>query len=690
LNSRISLSIVCALAVNSFAVDLGTIEVKDSVDTEVYESLNETNVKNADFAQALYEQSSSINLIRRSGIANDITLRGQKRDNIVLTVDDSMVCGACPNRMDPPSSHVLVSNVSNVKVNEGPFDVENFGNLSGSVKVETKKPQKDFGGDIYFNTGSFGYQKAGTTVTGEVDNFRMLISASIQKGEQYEDGDGNTLAQQLTNATAGTPLAGMQMKDNYKDMDAYEKKSFMSKFELDITDNQMLTFGYTLNQSDNVLYPNSKMDALYDDSQIFNLGYIIENASIFSDKFQIKAYASDVEHPMSTKYRIASGVDSVDEVISKLTTDKKGIKLINDSTVLDGIFTFGIDINNRNWNGEYTGFGSKVAITGRDAIDDVDTENRAIFLKYDKDFDNLNINVQSRINDTVVKTSDFNDRDFNSIDANIFATLSVGSIDYFVGIGQASRVPDARELYFNSSTNVMSGTPTLDQSTNREIDLGFKYNSDAFFAKAKFFYSMLDDYIYFNKGNTLTNAMGTFAYNSFENIDATLYGVNLDFEYNFNEQLFTDLSVSYQRGQKDKALTSTKVDMTTSTTTTVAQTDKDLADITPLKAKLGINYELDNTFSARAEVISAKSWDKYDSDNGEQKIDGYTTLNLKARKTFDKNYEVIVGVDNVFNRTYAVSNTYSDLILLSDGTTGDVMLLNEPGRYAYINFKYKF
>jgi len=47
------------------------------------------------------------------------------------------------------------------------------------------------------------------------------------------------------------------------------------------------------------------------------------------------------------------------------------------------------------------------------------------------------------------------------------------------------------------------------------------------------------------------------------------------------------------------------------------------------------------------------------------------------------------GIDNVFDKTYAVSNTYKDLTLLTTGG-GDVMLLNEPGRYFYLNASYAF
>ena len=63
-------------------------------------------------------------------------------------------------------------------------------------------------------------------------------------------------------------------------------------------------------------------------------------------------------------------------------------------------------------------------------------------------------------------------------------------------------------------------------------------------------------------------------------------------------------------------------------------------------------------------------------------------VNLKGSKTFADHFEITVGVDNLFDKTYAVSNTYEDLTLISGG--GEVMLMNEPGRYVYTNLSYKF
>jgi len=44
----------------------------------------------------------------------------------------------------------------------------------------------------------------------------------------------------------------------------------------------------------------------------------------------------------------------------------------------------------------------------------------------------------------------------------------------------------------------------------------------------------------------------------------------------------------------------------------------------------------------------------------------------------------------VLDKTYAISNTYKDLILIDDASNDPIMMMNEPGRYFYVNASYTF
>ena len=114
-----------------------------------------------------------------------------------------------------------------------------------------------------------------------------------------------------------------------------------------------------------------------------------------------------------------------------------------------------------------------------------------------------------------------------------------------------------------------------------------------------------------------------------------------------------------------------------------------MPEIPPLKGNLALNWEYMPNSLARAELIASDKWSDYDGENGEQELDSWTVLNLNVRHQLTDRIVLIGGIDNVFDETYAISNTYKDLTLLLDGT-GEVMLMNEPGRYFYLNASYSF
>ena len=663
----IPLSLVVIASLNATEIELTPISIESTIITEVSENAQVS----ADLAQALSSSVPSIDMNRRSGIANDIYIRGQKRDNISVEVDGTKVCGACVNRMDPPVSHVLANQIDEIEVIEGPYDVETFGTLSGGVKIKTKQPTKEMHGELNFGLGSFNYKKIGATISGGNERVRLLVSTSYETSDQYEDGDGNTIAQQIDNYVAANPAAaGTAFKPEYKDLDAYTKKSIMTKMFVTLTDDQELRLSYTANRSDDILYGNSKMDAMYDDSNIYSIEYNIDNLTNKYKNLNIQYYASDVDHPMSTTYRVASNAVSGDNT-NHLTTDMRGIKLKN-SFLLDNCkLLVGLDASERKWDGDYynTTTGLPIASGILKSINDAVTENAAIFTKIEKTFGLFNITAGARYDSTdITNGGALQSNSYSALSANIFASYNFDNENrIFLGLGQATRVPDARELYFISSNGTTIGTPNLEQTTNREIDLGYETNNDLFTFKIKTFYSILDDYIYYN--NSLLS-------NKFLNIDAKVYGAEVSASYFATDDISIDLGASYKRGKKDNAI--------------AGQTDKDLADMAPLRGNIALNYAYMNNSMATLEVQASDKWSDIDEDNGEQVLKAWAVLNMKVKHAVDKNTEITIGVNNMFNQTYAVNNTYTDLTLITAGGTSDIMLMNEPGRYIYTNLTFKF
>jgi iron complex outermembrane recepter protein len=646
----ISLSLITtAVLLNASEVEtLDTISVVETANSTIVKDISAEQLKSADLAEALSKNVPSISIVRRSGIANDIILRGQKKDNINILLDDAKIYGACPNRMDPATSHVLSNNVQSVKIIEGPYDVENFGTLSGLVKVQTKEPTKDVHGEINLNAGSYGYRKASATVSGGTDRVKLLISTSTEQSDQYKDGNGDNFSQQQI--AKGIATTNQYIDQNKK---AYEKKTLLSKGQFNIDDDSEIKLSYTANRSDEVLYPTGTMDADYDDSNIYTVGYTARNLGTLSKELNLDYYYSDVDHPMSTKLR---NNGSVNYMTARYKTSIWGSKIKNSMEIADSLVTLGLDTSVRNWRGEMyrTNVATGATSMNSTPLASTDTTNKAIFSKVEKSFGKLDLEVGTRYDYTDVDSSNEakNDKKYVGLNANIFAIYNVDKeMKYFAGIGKSSRVPDARELY--SST----GNSNLDQTKNYEADLGFDKTIGNFNIKPKLFYSVLKDYIY----NTGT---------SFENIDATIYGLDISGLYAMTDNLSLDYGVAYQRGKKDDNAT-----------------DKDLAEIPPLKANLALNYEMDKS-KYTAEVIAVDRWNSYDSSAKEQELAGYALFNLKYANQLFKNFGVTIGVDNLFDKVYNSTNTYQDITYASVGS--ERVLFNDPGRYGYVNLKYSF
>lgn len=304
------------------------------------------------------------------------------------------------------------------------------------------------------------------------------------------------------------------------------------------------------------------------------------------------------------------------------------------------------------------------------SLDDVDTTNNAIFIKADQKYHHSDIHYGLRYDHTRVESASQKEPDnhYHALSANIFATLHQNDrLSYFAGIGKSSRVPDPRELYLLMMGKHF-GTPNLKQTSNYELDLGFEKIYDRFSIKTKAYYSALKDYIAFNASKEKNN---------FENVDANIYGIEISGDYMALDNLYLDYGFSYKRGEKSHPLS--------------GQTGTNLPDMRPFKANLALNYDYDDANSAKIEFIGATHWDEIDAENGEQKLAGYGIVNLKLSHTFAHHITVTGGVDNLFDKNYAITNTYRDLTLLTTGASvDDVMLLNEPGRYFYANVSYKF
>jgi iron complex outermembrane receptor protein len=677
MKQTIILSLATAIALN--AAELEKMEVTDTP-TESINDISKEQVDSIDLAESLDKKSATVELVRGSSVNNDIIIRGQKKDNITVTIDGAKVCGACPNRMDPPISHVSSDYVEMVEIKKGPFDVSNFGSLSAGVEVKTIDPKEGFEGKISADYGSFNYIKGGLFATGGTELFQALVGYTYEQSDQYLDGNGKSMSEQTAELTSMKP---MQYSDDYADALAYKKQTAIAKGNLDISDNQNLEASIVYNRADDVLYPSRSMDADVEQSTVINTQYVAkELLGALSKELMIKYYNSSTEHPMSVSKRNYTLATPPKEKVNQTYATIQGAKLENTFDI-GADLKLGYDMSLRTWSGDIydkADLENKMMV----ALPDTATTNHGIYLSAKKEIDLFEVSLGGRYDMTTVDTDStdyvknmmtdqsgligaYEDKSYNNFSANLLGTYNLNeSSSLYIGFGQSSRVPDAVELYYSMSGSNWIGNDELNPTINQEFDLGGEIAiEESAVVSFNGFYSMQTDYIY-----AYQNSSSKVTYT---NLDATFYGGDAKLKYFILDTLALNTSVAYTRGIKQEAIE--------------GQSDPDMADVRPLKALASLDYD-DNTYFGSFGVKYVAADSDIDSDNGEQELPEYYTLNAKAgiKKA---QFKWTVGVDNMLNAVYKSTNTYYGTKILYSSDE-EYYSLNDMGMFLYTKLEYQF
>ena len=180
-------------------------------------------------------------------------------------------------------------------------------------------------------------------------------------------------------------------------------------------------------------------------------------------------------------------------------------------------------------------------------------------------------------------------------------------------------------------------------------------------ASASLFYAKHTDFIQIYQN---TNAL---------NIDATTYGLEGDVSYALGNFWKTFATLAWTHGENDS-------------------TGKPLSQIAPLEARLGAGYD-DKTWSAGALVRLVQGQKRFDTGYGNivgQDIgasSGFGIVSLNAAYKPGKGSLISVGVDNLFDKTYA------EFISRGGATIGgftQTTRVNEPGRTVWLKANIAF
>jgi iron complex outermembrane recepter protein len=636
------------------SMQMEEITVKGIKESTQAESLTIREVRESparDIGEAL-KQVEGIDIVRKGAIANDVVLRGQQKDNINVFLDGVRIHGACPSRMDPPSSHFDFAEVEQIKIIKGPYDLTNPGGIGGVIDAISKKTRQGFGGDLNLTYGSYNSANAAATASYGTKLYDVLLGYAFKYSGIPESGNGKRITEIYSPGnTKGYKTDAINSK-------AYEIDTGWTKIGLNPTDNSRMELAYSYQDAEHVLYPYLIMDADYDRTQQLNWTYRIEKVSPVVKEIKLQAYWDRVRHLMDDRERVSSlNRPRFYSMQTDATTQVIGAKMNGVFSVGSGTLTGGLDYYNRNWDAT-----NRRLATGYQDVamfPDVYTDNLGAFVGYELPLlEKLTLKGGLRGDLTWVKADRptnkaISDTDFNSYAGNIQVIWSpLEHLEITAGFGSGVRPPDPQELFINSS--LQQGNPFLKSTRNNEADLGIKYATEGYFIKMSIFNSSLEDYI---------NLVPSGTTRSFQNVNANIWGAELGSQVALPYNLFLKGSLSYTEGKNT--------------------TDgRPLSEIPPLKGMLALRYDVDTWFVEVAENF-ANSQDRVDSALNEQPTSGWMTTDLKAGYNY-KSLSLYAGIYNLLDKFY-----YSHLSYQRDPFASGVKV-PENGRNFYVTVAYKF
>ena len=658
------------LEVEPTMTEVVTIIGEAPTDSLEAEAIRESSAR--DVGEALAE-TAGVWKVRRGGIANDVVVRGFQRGDLNVFIDGQRIYGACPNRMDPPAFHVDFSEVERIEVSKGPFDLKSQGSLGGTVNIVTRKPEEGLKFNTNLAAGSYSYVNPSATASYGTPDYSVLGGFSYRSSDPYEDGAG----QKFTEIT------------NYKasaiDEKAFEIGTAWGRAGWSPAEGNQLQVSYTRQDVDRTLYPYLKMDAVYDDTDRVSLRYDREDPSGSVSNLAARAYFNRVDHWMTDDLRTSSVGAPRSYMMGTLAkTQTYGGRV---DAELSSV-SLGLEVFDRFWGAETELAG--MAYRPQYSLPDVTIRDLGFYSEYAHDFsESLSLTAGGRIDHANSAADEskantnlyFAYNDTRSTTASDTFPSGKVRLNYKAaagmtlsgGLGHTVRLPEPSERFFALKRMGADwvGNPELAPSRNTGIDAAFSYGRTGFYLGAGLYINWVHDYVALHDQQRINGAPGVMnaKARSYSNVDATIWGGELDAVWTLTDRLNLSGDMAYVRGTKEISPEQNIF-------------SENVAEIPPLRSSVRLRYDRWRWFAWGEGVFSARQ-ENVDTDLGEEATPGYAIANFRFGVRYER-LTVSVGVNNIFDKYY-----FEHLSYHRDPFSSGVRV-PEPGRNLSVNVAYPF
>ncbi|MFD1316017.1 TonB-dependent receptor [Namhaeicola litoreus] len=620
---------------------------------------NQKQAKPLSTVDEFLEKSTRINMIKRGNYAWEPAMNNMLSERLSVTIDGMQIFGACTDKMDPITSYVDVSNLSEIHVNSGQQGLENGATIGGGVDLVLQKsyfggPKQNFGLDL-------GY---------ESNPRAKIMSAEYNVSRQKYFINTDFLYRNADNYYAG---GGEKVQ-----FSQYQKFNVSLASGMKLTEESALVGTFIYDQANDVGYPALTMDVSLAKAIIASLSYEYKNLDALFYDFESKVYFNTIEHVMDDTNRPDTpihmdmpGWSDTFGFYAKAKSKKNKHQILT------------------NFNGYYNRSKAEMTMYPNDPEEslmfmltwpDVQTFYTGLFLE---DIWTLNsadqIKFHLRIGGQHENIAD--DFGFNSLKIfypnmdrsqerflfgfNSTYTKVLNHFDWMAGLGHGQRAPSVSEAYgfylFNSFDNFdYIGNPELGNEKSTEINFKLAYKKQNFGLglETSFFY--IKDYILGVVDPVLSEmTIGADGVKIYSALDyATIWNTSVNADYSFLLNWHLMAKVGYSLGQ----------DMD----------GENLPLISPVTYQVGFHFKK-NMFDAEFILNGAGKQKNFSPEFGENQTEAYAVCNLNGSYNFYLGKNTIflkTGVENIFDVNYSTYTDWNNIPRM--------------GRNFFINLSYVF
>ncbi|MBH9664728.1 TonB-dependent copper receptor [Burkholderia multivorans] len=605
--------------------------------------------------------------IRSGGTNGDPVLRGMFGSRLNVLANGMPTLGACPNRMDAPTSYIAPESYDKVTVVKGPQTVlYGPGASAGTVLFERTTPRFERPGMRFDGSvvgGSFGRNDQNVDVTAGTPDFYGRVIANHAHAQDYRDGNGRTVPSQWDKWNADAAL-GWTPDDH-------------TRVELTAGTGD----GYAR-------YAGRGMDGAHFRRDTFGLSFDKRHLGDVLDRIEARVYYNEADHVMdnytlrqpdpasSMPMRMASEVRRRTVGARAAATWRFGdaFKLVTgidaqsnrlDSRAAMGRRNYGgqpWDAQATMWNagafGELTWYAAETArVIGGARVDYASARDKRA---------TTGGMMTSRPNPTF---DDDRARVLPSGFVRYERDLASLPVTWYAGIGHAERYPDYWELFSakRGPAGSVNAFSAVQPEKTTQLDIGAQYKSDRLDAWVSAYAGYVQDFILFDY------ASGTMVPTTrASNVNAQIMGGEAGVGWRPIAPLRIETSVAYAWGRN-------------------ATSGDPLPQMPPLEARVGLEYTR-GAWSAGGLWRVVAPQHRYALNEGNVvgkdfgPSAGFGVLSLHAQYNVSKTVQISVGVDNLLNKAYAEHLNLAGNAGFGYPANAPV---NEPGRTAWVRVSAK-